>query len=376
MHKNCLLHNAGPRYENKSFLILKLTEKKNRSCLLLNNVPVKSKGHPILKMMGLDNSYASLCSCPSHRTPNNKYCSDMQWDRVFDNTLHLFISFSFDPYCMTELFSTCFFFTLSWTGYTSKTHSTNPLCNRTALLVHNSTLGATPSTYGMVCVCECQFDELNTDGAAVRDHLHMSLNLGALSILYPLFITFSSFPFNFFCRQGRHQSEWQVVWSSFRAWWEKERCQHKYPSRIRGGHGAAVATMNLYPLSQAGKHEPISMAENYANPPPHTHTNTPTPPLQTAWSIMSVCCLFLIVCPFLLPNRQIMKTTCHVIQWTYKHLHTKTSLVVKSGSEWAVWGQEGERRSMRRLVDQNIYMWDWVQVWSNTCNRTPSSWNH
>lgn len=91
----------------------------------------------------------------------------------------------------------------------------------------------------------------------------MTRTVGALSILYPLFITFSSIPLNL-CRQGRHQSEWQVVWSSFKAWWEKERCQHKYPSRIRGGHGAAMATVNLHSLSQAETCEPISTAEKHA----------------------------------------------------------------------------------------------------------------
>lgn len=152
----------------------------------------------------------------------------------------------------------------------------------------------------------------------------MSLTLGAFSILYPLFITFSSFPFNL-CRQGRHQSEWQVVWSSFRAWWEKERCQHKYPSWICGGHGAAMATMNLHPLSQAEKHEPISMAENLAV------TLSPSTLMQTTWSILSVYCLFWIVCPFFI-STQIMQTVCHVVQWTYKHSHTESGIVDNLGN--------------------------------------------
>lgn len=161
---------------------------------------------------------------------------------------HFFISFSFDPYCMTELFSS-----LSWIGYTSKTYSTNPLWNGAALLYTTVLWVQLPEhTVWFVYVCECQCDELNTDEAAARDHLHTTLTLGAFCILYPLFITSSSFPFNL-CRQGRHQSEWQVVWSSFRAWWEKERCQHKYPSWMHGGHGAATATMNRHPLSQAEK---------------------------------------------------------------------------------------------------------------------------
>ncbi len=46
MHKNCLLHNAEPRYENKSSLISKHTEKETHSCLWLNNVPVKANGIP------------------------------------------------------------------------------------------------------------------------------------------------------------------------------------------------------------------------------------------------------------------------------------------------------------------------------------------
>lgn len=132
------------------------------------------------------------------------------------------------------------------------------------------------------------------------------LTLGAFCILYPLFITFSSFPFNL-CRQGRHQSEWQVVWSSFRARWEKERCQHKYPSWIHGGHGAAMATMNLHPLSRAEKHEPISVAENHAV----TRRRRPLRHKQTKLPVYRLC---LIVCSFLFPHRQ---TDCHVVQWTY-----------------------------------------------------------
>lgn len=64
--------------------------------------------------------------------------------RLWHYTAYFFISFSFDPYCMTEFYSS-----LSWKGYTSKTNSTNPLWNRAAL--HNSALGATPSTDSIVC---------------------------------------------------------------------------------------------------------------------------------------------------------------------------------------------------------------------------------
>lgn len=135
---------------------------------------------------------------------------------------------------MTELFPICFFpLSLSLCSCEQAAHQRHiqqilceiePLCSTQRHSGYNSQY----IQYGS-WVCECQCDESNTDDAATRDHLHTSLTLGAFSILYPLFITFSSLPFNL-CHQGRHQSEWQVVWSSSRAWWEKERCQHKYPS--------------------------------------------------------------------------------------------------------------------------------------------------
>lgn len=206
---------------------------------------------------------------------------------------HYIVSFYF-PSILSILYDRALpyvlLFSFSWTGNTSKTYSKNPLWNRAAFLCTTVLWVQLPlHTVRFVYVCECECDELNTDDAAARDHPHTSLTLGAFSILYPLFITFYSFPFNL-CRQGRHQSEWQVVWSSSRAWWEKERCQHKYPSWIHGGHGAAMATMNLHPLSQAKKHEPISIAENLAITRKH-HPLTPHP-LQTTWSIQSVYCLF------------------------------------------------------------------------------------
>lgn len=179
---------------------------------------------------------------------------------------HYIASFYF-PFIWSILYDwalpNVFFFPLSWTGYTSKTYSTNPLCNRAALLYTTLLWVQLPvHTVQFVYVCEhqCQCNESNTDDAAARDHLHTSLTLGASSSLHPLFITFSSFPFNL-CRQGRNQSEWQVVWSSSRAWWENECCQHEYPSWTRPGHGATMATMNLHPWSLAEKHQPISMAE-------------------------------------------------------------------------------------------------------------------
>lgn len=109
------------------------------------------------------------------------------------------------------------------------------------------------------------------------------------------------------CRQGRHQSEWQVVWSSLRAWREKGRCQHKYTSRIHGGHGAATATMNLHPLSQAGKHE----AHHHGWKKKHHHPTTTTTrsEKQTELPVYSrrVDCLLIFIFPL---GR-------HCIQWIY-----------------------------------------------------------
>lgn len=88
MHKNCLLHNTRLRYENKSFLISKHTEieKFILGCVWIT---CKSKQHPILKMMGLDNSCAILCSRPSRHIGNNKHYNNMQWGHVSDITLHI-----------------------------------------------------------------------------------------------------------------------------------------------------------------------------------------------------------------------------------------------------------------------------------------------
>lgn len=63
----------------------------------LNNIPAKTNHI----------QDAALCSCPSHRILKNKHCNNTQCGHMHDITLHLFISFSFDPYCMTELFPTC-----------------------------------------------------------------------------------------------------------------------------------------------------------------------------------------------------------------------------------------------------------------------------
>lgn len=250
--------------------------------------------------MGLDNSSATPCCCPSHCIPNNKYCNN---EVTFCHCIFLFPFHLI--YIVWPNYSIHVFSTLLMNGLLIKDIFNNPLWNRAAFLYTALLWVQLPvHTVQLVYVCECQCNELNADDAA--DHLHTSLTPGAVSILYPFFITFSSFPFNL-CRQGRHQSDWQVVWSAFRAWWKKESCQHKYPSWILSRHGAAMATMNLHPLSQAEKHEPISMAENLAVT--RRRHPLPRPPLckQHDQYCQFIACSFACsLCPFLFPDRQIM----------------------------------------------------------------------
>lgn len=177
-----------------------------------------------LTFMWVDSSYTVRFH--SHSVSNDKCCSSTQ-DRVFyfffiQSCIGLFLIPIFSPF----------------------SQHIKDIFNKPSVKWSSFALGTSPSTYTIVSrMRECQCDESNSDDAAARDHLRPFLTLGASSLLHPLFITFSFFPFNS-CRQGRHQSEWQVVWSSSRVWWEKERCQHKYPLRIGGGHGAAMATVN------------------------------------------------------------------------------------------------------------------------------------
>lgn len=132
------------------------------------------------------------------------------------------------------------------------------------------------------------------------------------------------------CRQGRHQSEWQVVWSSLQAWREKGRCQHKYPSRIHGGHGAATATMNLHPLSQAGKHEAHQHGwKNKKAPSSHHHHHHPLHK-QTELPVYSrrVDCLLIFIFPL---GR-------HSIQWIYTEKKFKNGL-----KTWSRFSSKGLR---------------------------------
>lgn len=76
-------------------------------------------------------------------------------------------------------------------------------------------------------------------------------------------------------------------------WWEKERCQHKYPSWIHGGHGAAAATVNLHPLTQAGKHEAIGMAEDLARRATlPSAPQTKKTPVHGSWPAV----IFIVIC--------------------------------------------------------------------------------
>lgn len=73
---------------------------------------------------------------------------------------------------------------LSWTGYTSKTYSTNPLWNRAALLHATLLWVQLPvHTVWFVYVCECQCDKLNTDDVAGERSSLYVCNPG--SILHP-----------------------------------------------------------------------------------------------------------------------------------------------------------------------------------------------
>lgn len=135
--------------------------------------------------------------------------------------------------------------------------------NKSSVKQSTSTLDTTPSSCDFWEMCECQGDELNVDDAAARDRLHPSLTRGSICHPQSLLHYFPlSFPFNS-CRQGRHQSEWQVVWSSSRTWWEKEHCQHKYPSCICCGRSAAGATVMLRSWSPAEKQESRPLTRKY-----------------------------------------------------------------------------------------------------------------
>lgn len=167
-------------------------------------------------------------------------------------------------------------------------------------------------TAQFVHVYECHVMKWIQMKSETGDHLHMALtpqsSLHPLSSLhYLLLLSFN------LCRQGRHQSEWQVVWSPFRVWWEKECCQHKYPSRIHDGHSCAVAPMNLHPLSRAEKHKAISVALKPCRRPLNV---TLLPTNKQNWQFIG---LFLIVCSFICLHRQADR---NVLRWICKHLHT------------------------------------------------------
>lgn len=94
----------------------------------------------------------------------------------------------------------------------------------------------------------------------------------------------------------------------FRAWWEKERCQHKYPSWIHGGHGAAMVAMNLHPLSQAEKQSPSAWLKTMPSPanatptPTHTHAPPHTHTFLHKQTKLSVYCSFLICLLIFIPT--------------------------------------------------------------------------
>lgn len=140
---------------------------------------------------------------------------------------------------------------------------------------HSSAVDATPRMHSMLCVSvgkSC--DEGSADEAAARDHLHMAPTRGARSassILSslpspPLLLTRA-------VRGDIHLTD-GLCDLPFWAWWEKERCQHKYPSWFHGGHRAAMAAMNLHPLSQAEKQSPSAWLKTMPSPA------DPTPPPQ------------------------------------------------------------------------------------------------
>lgn len=174
---------------------------------------------------------------------------------------------------MTEFFPICFstLFLSSCEQAAHQRHSTNP---RFAL--HDGVLGTTPSIYSMAP------ERVNVNA---MNRIPMMLRQEIIFIrLLPwehspssiLFITFSSLPFNL-C----HQSEWQAVWSSSQAWWEKERCQHKYPSWSQRTWSIHSATMNLYRITGRQTLSPLAWLQN-ATLTPSLHF-----PKKT-WLILSV----------------------------------------------------------------------------------------
>lgn len=345
LHQNCLLHNAqGRGVETYRFWYQSVQRYKIHShgCCLHNASP-KANDIPFCRWWHWIVT-APVCVAAQLTILQIINIAVLR-NEVTSLTLHCI--FLFPSYLIHIVWpSSCphasfLFFSppLSWTGCTSKTHSVNSLRNRAALLYTTAPRVHVPMQTvqcGFMHVCECQCDELNTNdgGGGGERSLLVRLWMWELSPASPLFITFSSFPFNL-CRQGRHQSDWQLVWSSFRAWWEKERCQHKYPSWIGGGHGAAMATMNLHPLSQAEKKKPQAhqhgwkLCHSEETPAPHTHS-TPSHG-QTTWSILSVYCLFLIVCPFLFPHGWYHQQPAMLSMQTRKHLLTKPGTVCKWG---------------------------------------------
>lgn len=123
------------------------------------------------------------------------------------------------------------FLLLSPTDNTSKAYSTNPLWNRAALLY--ITLLWVQLPVHIICVhvwMSMQWIEYRWWSS--KGSYPSISNPRSIRLLLSSSLPSPPFPFNL-CRQGRHQSEWQVVWSSSWAWWEKERCQHKYPSWIQ-----------------------------------------------------------------------------------------------------------------------------------------------
>lgn len=287
LHQNCLLHNAqGRGMETYRFWYQSVQRYKIHShgCCLHNASP-KANDIPFCRWWHWIVT-APVCVAAQLTILQIINIAVLR-NEVTSLTLHCI--FLFPSYLIHIVWpSSCphasffFFSPLSWTGCTSKTHSANSLRNRAALLYTTAPRVHVPMhtvQCGFMHVCECQCDELNTNdgggGGGGERSLLVRLWMWELSPASPLFITFSSFPFNL-CRQGRHQSDWQLVWSSFRAWWEKERCQHKYPSWIGGGHGAAMATMNLHPLSQAEKKKPQAhqhdwkLCHSEETPAPHT----------------------------------------------------------------------------------------------------------
>lgn len=264
----------GHDMKTNQFWYQSMQRYKIQSGLWLNKVPAKANDIPFWRWWDWI-TVAPLCGA-AHLTVSQIINTATICNEVTSLTLHCIFVF---PFYLIHIVwpssSLHAFFPPSHEQAAHQRHMQQILCEIEQLCSTQQLLWVQlpGHTVWLVHVCECQCDELNGDDAAAGDHPHTSGNLGALSILYPLFITFSSFPFNL-CRQGRHQSEWQVVWSSFRAWWEKERCQHKYPSWIRGGHGAATATMNRHPLSQADK----TGAHQHGWKPSH-HSQTPPSPL-------------------------------------------------------------------------------------------------